>query len=384
MFYSVNCNTDILVERNYMKISTSKDTILPVISKVVRAISSKPTDPAMAGIKLEVKVDAEGNATLYASAYDGETAIMGELPVTVDGEIQELRPSGNALYSVLKDLPEGEVSLEGDSSQILIRAGRGKFKIPQFGISPLDPKSLVKPLSLGDLTGEKFTEAVNKVIVASSKNSTLPSLNSVKIEAGNDKLRFVSTDRYRLAVYDLPWSSTLSEKKSILFSNKTMSDMVKSYGKSLKLSFGFSETLGFMNGDNVESLFRVIGGDLPAYEKLLAPEKFSTATFDATEFRDSLKRVTKFNNESVKVTLNPNFIKLENNGSQDGEGSEEIDGTFSQVEESTISFNPNYLLDCFNNLDGKVEMKFEGSQKPAIFTSSSQPNYTHLVMPVAK
>ena len=365
-----------------MKISVNKDNLYPVIARVYRAVSARPTDPAMAGIKIEIQIDENQKAIAKASAFDGENAITGFFPVTLTGEAEVMRPSGLAFFDILRDLPDGEITLELSNNQILITAGRGKFKIPQLGVSPLDASSIKKPALTGVVSGEEFANAVAKVINATSKNTTQLALASVRVEANENTLRLVATDRYRMAKIDIPWVRNFTEDKVLLLPFKVIGDLAKAYGKTNKLTLGFGDTLGMAEGDSVESIFRVAAGEFPKYEALLNPTITATADFDADEFRGALKRVSKFNNEFVKVTVSTDAIRIENSTSENGEGSEEISVKYEGSETFTTSFNPQYLLDAMGQLEGVTKLNYVGQAKPTTFVSASLPNYIHLVMPV--
>lgn len=366
-----------------MKVSVNKDTLLAVINRVQRALPSKPTDPAMSAIRINIS-EVNGSHLATAEAYDGEYYIKGSFPVTLTGDAEELRPSGLIFSALVKDLPDGEISLELSGSQILVTAGKGKFKVPQLGTSPLDPSTLTKPAIVGSVGGEVFADAISKVIASASTNNTLPVLNSVKIEAKKDKLVLVATDRYRLSKVELPFERKIDEEKSLLVPTKVIMDVARAYSKSLKIEIGMSDTLGFISGDGVETTYRVIGGTFPDYNKILTENQMAKVTFDSEEFKGALKRVSKFNNEAVKLTISKESITLSNSQTENGEGSEEISASSSLEESFTISYNPQYLASSLNHMSGLVTFSYEGSTKPATLTTEKDKNYLNLIMPVSR
>jgi DNA polymerase-3 subunit beta len=366
-----------------MKVSVNKDTLLAVINRVQRALPSKPTDPAMSAIRINIS-EVNGSHIATAEAYDGEYYIKGSFPVTLTGEAEELRPSGQIFSALVKDLPDGEISFELSGSQILVSAGKGKFKVPQLGASPLDPSSLAKPTIVGSVSGEVFADAISKVIASASTNNTLPVLNSVKIEAKEDKLVLVATDRYRLSKVEIPFKREITEEKSLLVPTKVIMDIARAYSKTLKIEIGINDTLGFVSGDGVETTYRVIGGVFPDYSKILGGEQVAKVTFDSDEFKGALKRVSKFNSEAVKLTISKDSIILSNSQSENGEGAEEISASSSLEENFSISYNPQYLTSSLNYFSGKVTFSYEGSTKPATITSETDKNYLNLIMPVSR
>lgn len=56
------------------------------------------------------------------------------------------------------------------------------------------------PAISGTLPGDAFAQAVSQVIIAASKDDTLPILTGVRMEIEDDLITLLATDRYRLAM----------------------------------------------------------------------------------------------------------------------------------------------------------------------------------------
>jgi len=364
-----------------MKFIVNKEEIYPVIARVAKAVPQKPTEASMAAILIEFE-NLDNVITATASAFDGENAITGSFKVLEGEDLSSLRPSGMALFDIVKDLPDGKVEFELASGQISIKAGRGKFKIPQLGIGASLASSLTKPTKKVVLKGEDLAQAISMISAAVSKNNTLPVLASMRIESHQDKIRFVGTDRYRLATIDITAKREFTEDASMLVPLRTIMEIGRSNAKANIVEIYFGETLGMIRAGNVEHIFRLTAGDFPKYDALLSTPSVATAKFNAEELAQVLKRVSKFNNESVKLTVSVDGIVLENSASENGEGIDEANVEYQGEESFSSSFNPNYLADALNQLSGITELAFIAPNRPMTFISVGMPNYTHLVMPV--
>jgi len=369
-------------ERVNMKLTVKLADLLPVIQRVSRAVSSRPVEASMAAILIEISKDSSDQAIATASAFNGEIAITGTFPVLVDGDIEVLRPNGLSFLEVLRDLSSEEVIFELDGNQIKITSGRGKFKIPQLVSGGSNASSFVKPSDKGIVKGSLFADAVAKVSLAVSKNNTLPVYASMKIEANADSLRLVGTDRYRLAVAEVPWLRSFAEDKTLLVPLKSVIEIARAHAKSDNIELGFGGTLGSCFGDNILSVFRITAGDFPTYAPLLTGEAKATAEFDAQEFHSVLKRVSKFNSEHVRISVSRDTMLVENALAETGDGSEEFTITYPQEESFSAAFNPTYLADAVGSMTGKTKLSFIAADRPLKLVSDSMPNYTHLVMPV--
>ena len=365
-----------------MKLTVKRNDILPVIQRVVRAVPARPVETSMAAINIEITQDENGKAYATAWAFNGENAITGSFPVVIEGEKEILRPSGLGFLEVIRDLTADEIIFESEGNQIKIIAGRGKFKIPQLAAGSNLASAFAKPLETGMVSGTSFADAVSRVALAVSKNNTLPVYASMRIEANDGTLRLIGTDRYRLAVIDIPWLRNFSEDKSILVPLKSVVDIARAHSKSEKIELGFGPTLASSSAEGILSVFRLTAGDFPAYAKLLEGEAKAIAFFDAEEFRGVLKRVSKFNNEHVRITVSKNNMLVENALAETGDGAEEFNIEYDGEESFSASFNPSYLGDAVASMSGKTKMNFIAADRPLTLVAENMPNYTHLIMPV--
>ena len=371
-----------LTERVNMKLTVKLTDLLPVIQRVARAVPARPVEASMGAINIEVAQDSSGSYLATASAFNGEVAITGTFPVQVEGEIVALRPSGLGFLDVIRDLTAVELTLEVESNQIKITSGRGKFKIPQLVSGGSGAASFAKPIDQGVVKASVFSDAVARVALAVSKNNTLPVYASMKLEANADTLRLIGTDRYRLAVIDIPWVRNFAEDKSLLVPLKSVVDIARAHAKSDSIELGFGGTLGSSYGDNILSVFRITAGEFPAYASLLKGETKAVVQFDAEEFHSVLKRVSKFNSEHVRITVSKNNMLVENALAETGDGSEEFAIIYDAEDSFSSAFNPTYLSEAVGSMSGNTTMNFIAADRPLTLVSDNLPNYTHLVMPV--
>ena len=83
----------------------------------------------------------------------------------------------------------------------------------------------------GVVDGEAFALAVSQVIIAASRDDTLPILTGVRMEIEDDLITFLATDRYRLALRELSWKpATPGISTSALVKAKTLNEVAKTLG----------------------------------------------------------------------------------------------------------------------------------------------------------
>src|ERR671936_525792 len=63
--------------------------------------------------------------------------------------------------------------------------------------------------NLPTLPADLFAEAIGQVAIAAGRDDTLPMLTGIRVEISGDTVVLAATDRFRLAVRELTWSTEL-------------------------------------------------------------------------------------------------------------------------------------------------------------------------------
>jgi DNA polymerase-3 subunit beta len=90
-----------------------------------------------------------------------------------------------------------------------IVCGSARFTLQLLPVAEY-PDLPAMPASTGTLTPDVFAQAVSQVVVAAGRDELLPVFTGVRLEIDGDTLSLLATDRYRMALKELPWSPTSS------------------------------------------------------------------------------------------------------------------------------------------------------------------------------
>ena len=128
------------------------------------------------------------------------------------------------------------------------------------------------PTISGTVPGDAFAQAVSQVIIAASKDDTLPILTGVRMEIEDDLITLLATDRYRLAMREVPWKPvTPGISTSALVKAKTLNEVAKTLGNSgdinLALADDDSRLIGFESGGRTTTSL-LVDGDYPKIRSL--------------------------------------------------------------------------------------------------------------------
>src|SRR5258708_34933054 len=97
------------------------------------------------------------------------------------------------------------------------------------------------PEETGTLPAELFDEAISQVAIAAGRDDTLPMLTGIRVEISGEKVVLAATDRFRLAVRELTWSTLSPDiEAAVLVPAKTLAEAAKAGadGGGVHLSVG--------------------------------------------------------------------------------------------------------------------------------------------------
>lgn len=350
------------------------------------------TGTATSGIVIDA---GEGAVTL--SSTDLEVSSQAVAENAVIESAGRVMVSGRLLSDIARSLPDAPVRISSDTSRATVSCGRAKFSIPVLPESD-HPHLPAQPRALGRARGDLFAKAVAQTYIATSRNETYNYMNGIKLELGADELTFAATDRYRLAVRDIPWNAEafLDETPEVIVPGRSLSDVAKALAGDALVQVGLDGGSGIehrllgLQGENRSFTTRLVDGKFPAFRSLIPSQFESAVRIDVAELSDALKRVAllakSVRNPAIRLDFRDGEVVL-SVGGQD-EGAEEAVEAVLTGSPNTIGFNPQYLLDGLHSLDKpQVELSFNQASTPVVLLGAdadaeAERDYRYLLMPI--
>jgi DNA polymerase-3 subunit beta len=289
------------------------------------------------------------------------------------------------------------------------------------------------------LPAEGLADALRQVVRAASGEDSRPILTGVLMAAEGAGLRLVATDSYRLAVRDLPGAGVLGEGQKVLVPSRALTELQRLLGSSSAgsgsgragrqgrsgssdgpVAGGASEdgrdqadapaepdapdapasppapagpVVTLRLGDHdatfeigpVRLTTRLIEGEFPNYRQLV-PSNYPNRLVVAKEpFLDAVRRVKLLVRDPttpVRIALRPDGIELTVITQDWGQATEDVDAKYDGAE-MTVAFNPNYLIDGIEAIQGdEVQLDTLDALKPATIRPTEGSDYLYLLMPV--
>ena len=368
-----------------MKIKSDVKGLKRVVMAVSRAVDQKPSTPSLQGIYIKC---INGSCEIIGSDLDLIIKATANVDIEVDGECLV---NARVLTEVLRKLPSGKVTVSDLGSEIKIETDRSEYNLRKLDHLTY-PKALLGSNYEEENSQKIFTDelfsSLKKVGVAASPEGGKPILTGVYFDNTENKTNLVSTDSYRLAVntvFDLP----ITDAGIVSF--RSLNEVIKLFEENEgEIYINSSEReLHFYNSVFYASV-RKLEGNFPAYENLFPKENLFSIEVPKTKILEALDRSTVVAEGFIPVTLkivDGNTLNISSTNKDIGGGTEDVDirilglevGDLTNFE---ISFNPNFLIQGIEVLDGSTAyLRFSSNEKPIVIQGEEE-HFKYLLMPV--
>ena len=384
-----------------MKFRCERDSLVEVLTTAGRAVSTRTsTSMALGGLRIEV--------------HGNHLGVVGtDLDLTVHASTEAIGINDGVcvaparlLADIVRSLEPGAVTIDAEADKIEIGAARSRFSLRTFPVD--DFPTLPEPHQPATfLPAANLASALRQVVRAASNDDARPLLTGVLIAPEGSGIRLVATDSYRLAMRDIDGSAAFTDNSQILVPARALAELQKlsALGMSAKEtgSAGSSEadsanngatpTVGVSIGDHdvtftagdVKVSTRLLDGSYPDYRQLIPAEYPNRLHVGKDSLLDALRRVrllVRDNTTPVRLSMRSGGVDLTVVSQEVGDASETVDADFDGSE-STIAFNPTYLIDGVEAVSGdEVVLETVDATKPATVRAAEETNFHYLLMPV--
>lgn len=383
-----------------LKFRLVREDFADAVAWVARILPSRPTVPVLSGVLLTGSDDG-----LTISGYDYEVSAE----VRVAAEIASpgsVLVSGRLLSDITRALPAKPVDVSVEGTRVSLSCGSARFSLPTMAVEDY-PTLPALPDDTGVVGSDVFAQAIGQVAVAAGRDDTLPMLTGIRVEITGDKVVLAATDRFRLAVRELTWSTPAAGlEAAVLAPAKTLAEAAKAAtdGGDVHLSLGSGDSvgkeglLGIRSGGK-RTTSRLLDAEFPKFRQLLPAEHTAVATIGVAELTEAIKRVALVADRGAQIRMefSEDALRLSAGADDVGRAEEDLPVEFSG-DPLTIAFNPTYLTDGLGSLHAeKVTFGFTTPSRPAVLRPAGddeahvgsagpfpaqQSDYVYLLMPV--
>ena len=350
-----------------MRFHVNRDVFSEAVSFVVKLLPQRNPQPILAGVLIEAS-----DAGLSLAAFDYEASARTTIDATVD-DPGTILVHGRLLSEIASRLPNAPIQVEvDDDGGIVLTCGSARFTLASM---PVQEYPAIPEVSgdTGLVPAEDFATAIAQVAFAASRDDVTPVLTGVQLEVSGTHLSLVATDRYRVALREIPWDggSATEDPTTALVPARTLTEVGKTFAHGGDISVAFSgsgdrEIIAFTAGNKtVTSL--LIKGNFPPVRRLFPEQTDHHAVLNTADLAEAVRRVALVLDRSapLRFTFTPDSVSMDASGTEQARATESVDANLVG-EDVTLGLNPQYLLESL----GAVKSEFVR----ITFTSSDNAN----------
>lgn len=373
-----------------MKIQIERIEFLKRLKVVEKTITENKIKPIISCAYIETRGD-----NLFFCGTNLETTITTEM------KCKEVIESGKIVFQhqlveeYLKELKDEFVVFSEIDGNLVIESSDSSSEFSLMNVEDF-PKILVdedfsQKEEIFKINSIELAEILEKVKYAASSSSDNLSINCVRMENENKKLKFITTDTYRL-VYLEKDIEKINENIDVSIPLNTVEALTKLLRsiESTDISFYFINRQIFFKMEEVLVISRIIDMSFPNYKGILGNNSYNKKlTINAEVFLKMLKRITIFvrNNNETKygATFYLEKKEMQVHGVNEVAKINEVLEVNYEGENIKIALNTKFLSDFVQTLNKNkdITLEFIASNSSVKIKEEEVNDYLYVLMPLA-
>lgn len=347
--------------------------------RVSKALSNKPTNPILEGIK----ISAEDNE-LTLSATDTDLSIEKKIKADIKVEGETVVP-GKFITEFVKKLSNSEIELEvNDKNQLLIRYDGNESIIQCYNVIEYPGFKKLKTDEWFGISQKDLKALISKTIFSVALDDSRPILKGVLFDIDQKEISAVALDGYRLA--RVKKKATANIKKQIVVPTRSLNEISKLLDDSDDIINVYIDSNAIMI-DTVDTkiISRLLEGDFVNYKQIIPMNYETFVIVNKLQLEDALERVSLLSkvgqNNFVKFDIKEGAVQLTSN-SEIGNIKEKISAVLNG-KDVTIAFNPRFILESLKaSNDEFVKLCLNTSSNPCVIVPTEGDEFLYLILPV--
>ncbi|MCR4263979.1 MAG: DNA polymerase III subunit beta [Candidatus Roizmanbacteria bacterium] len=319
-------------------------------------------------------------------ATDLEATITVQIPGKTEEEGTVLLPA-KTIQSLISLFSGEKLTVRTDKKGVLVK-GENSEAILNTSPEEAFPHEEIQGKSIFlKLSGKELIDIIQKTEFSVSSDLTRAVLTGVLFSSSSKGLTVVTTDGFRLSVYQKEQVVT-EWKEDIIVPVKAVrafGSLLEEDKESLELRF-YPEEKKLSASKKTESIVtRLIEGSFPDYHKIIPQSAQTTVEIDRAELLKAVKLASVFARESaniIKLSIKGNDLTVSANAPQTGENKTAL-SVKKMGEDLDTAFNYRFLIDVLNASEEEIiVLESNGPLQPGVFHFGKKVEYFHIIMPV--
>lgn len=341
-----------------------------------RHASVRPVLPVLSGLRLSARGD---EVTITGYDYEASSVATVAAEVEVAGEV--LVP-GRVFAEIVRSLPDAEVTVVRKDASVRVESADTEFTLPLLPIEDY-PAVPGTARSVGTIAGSVLSGAVAAVSRVALRDESVPLLSGVSVQVADDAVRLLTTDRYRIAVHQLPWSPAGAAPASAVVPARLLAEAVKGLAGSGDVSLGLAETderRFSLSRGGTASTIRLLDGAYPDVLRGMPTEFAGEVVVDREALAGAVRRIALVADQFAAVVLEIGPDAVVVSASSEGEmgGRTRLPAVQSN-EPARVAVNAGYLLDGLAMVTGGyARVSYQRNVRPALIEGCADAEGTEI------
>jgi DNA polymerase-3 subunit beta len=371
-----------------MKFTFRRTALLSELQLVARATAVRSAVQALSGVLITADSDE-----VKIAATDMEIGLRSSLEGKVEQGGSMLVP-GRLLVDILRALDADEVTLEhkADKGELELTTGQARFALKSLPAQDFPRLPDVPASGAFAVSAKVFARTVERVARAASKDDTRPVLTGILVSVGQEQLRMVATDSYRLSVKEVSLKTAVPEEFEVNVPARALQELSRIVADvdADEVSVVAHENQVVFGLGRVTLSSRMIDGQFPNYQQLL-PDSFEHEVRVAKgELAAVVRRISLMaqRNAPLRLRFESGSATLSAQTPDVGEASESLPLNYGG-EPLEIGFNPQFLLDGLEGVESdELVLKLISALRPGLIEAAADGEgdeggkFLYLIMPV--
>ncbi len=371
-----------------MRFEINKDKLLYHLLIAQKALSNKTPNPALQGIKIDVK---DNHVIITTSNSDISIKILledGSLDIEEQGSV--LIP-GKYFIEIIRKLDGQTVSLSHASDNMLkIEADHSDITLNMLELDDYPDLKFNEKKEFVKVNVRTLKTIIRQTAFATSSIENRPILTGVHFTIDGKDLSGVATDSYRLSQKTINLEASYDPMK-VVIPGRSLEELMKILENNQEeVEVHFDQNRVLFKYNNVLFLSRLLEGNYPETSKLIPQEfpieiKFNKEQLITAIERASLLSSRDGQNAIVKLNVRQDdVVEISSNSPEIGRVLEEV-YPVDEIKGSPlkIAFSSKYILEALRVFNSsEVSVKFTGEIRPFIITGEYDDDMLQLILPV--
>ena len=373
-----------------MKIEIEHDDFHEAVGRAARALAQRPATPVLAGMLLQASA-----GELRAAAFDFELAVRASAPAAV-GEPGAVLVSGRLLAEIARVLPKLPITLTAEGTKLALVCGGYRYTLACMPLAEY-PELPDAPPVLGRVAAGAFAAAAGQVALAADRDDTLPFLTAARLEFGTEQVRLVATDRYRLALRELPFQpvdAPAPAPAEAMVPARALVEAARLFEPGEQVEVSAGEGRFGLRAPGLEVTLRQLEGGFVRYAQLFPEVYTGGAVLEVAPLVEAIKAIALVaeRNTPVRLEFARGQVTVGAGSGDQAVASVTLDAEFPHDDPVTIAANPAYLLDGLGSLGAPyARLRYPEKARPVVLSGLSAPggegeqedaSYRYLFLPV--